>query len=82
MCWYRNKLRNMLAYAAAEDKNIPVIFTAITDPVKAKLDSGNITGTSDKLPIEEQLKLIRALQPMQKQSVSCTPQANLTLFPQ
>ena len=50
-------------YAAAEDKNIPVIFTAITDPVKAKLDSGNITGTSDKLPIEEQLKLIRALQP-------------------
>lgn len=35
-------------YAAAEDKNIPVIFTAITDPVKAKLDSGNITGTSDK----------------------------------
>ena len=26
-------------YAAAEDKNIPVIFTAITDPVQAKLDS-------------------------------------------
>lgn len=50
-------------YAAAEDKNIPVIFTAISDPVEAKLDSGNITGTSDKLPIEEQLKLIRALQP-------------------
>ena len=38
-------------YAAAEDKNIPVIFTAITDPVEAKLDSGNITGTSDKLPV-------------------------------
>ena len=37
-------------YAAAEDKNIPVIFTAITDPVEAKLDSGNVTGTSDKLP--------------------------------
>lgn len=50
-------------YAAAEDKNIPVIFTAITDPVKAKLDSGNITGTSDKLPIEAQLQLIRELQP-------------------
>ena len=50
-------------YAAAEDKNIPVIFTAITDPVEAKLDSGNITGTSDKLPIEGQLELIRALQP-------------------
>ncbi len=50
-------------YAAAEDKNIPVVFTAITDPVEAKLDSGNITGTSDKLPVEAQLELIRALQP-------------------
>lgn len=50
-------------FAAAEDKNIPVIFTAITDPVKAKLDKGNITGTSDKLPIEAQLELIRTLQP-------------------
>ncbi len=53
-------------YAAAEDKNIPVIFTAISDPVEAKLDSGNITGTSDKLPIEQQLKLIRDLQPEAK----------------
>ena len=50
-------------YAAAEDKDIPVIFTAITDPVGAKLDSGNITGTSDVLPVEGQLKLIRELQP-------------------
>jgi putative ABC transport system substrate-binding protein len=50
-------------YAAAEDKNIPVIFTAITDPVGAHLDSGNITGTSDVLPVEGQLQLIRALQP-------------------
>ncbi|WP_352399203.1 ABC transporter substrate-binding protein [Anaerotignum sp.] len=53
-------------YAAAEDKNIPVIFTAITDPVQAKLDTGNITGTSDKLPVEAQLELIRALQPDSK----------------
>ncbi len=50
-------------YAASEDKNIPVIFTAITDPVGAHLDSGNITGTSDVLPVEGQLQLIRALQP-------------------
>ena len=50
-------------FAAAEDKDIPVIFTAITDPVQAKLDSGNITGTSDKLPIEAQLQLIREMQP-------------------
>ena len=53
-------------YAAAEDKDIPVIFTAITDPVGAKLDAGNITGTSDVLPVEGQLKLIRALQPEAK----------------
>ena len=50
-------------YAAAEDKDIPVIFTAITDPVEAKLDSGNVTGTSDKLPVEAQLDLIRKMQP-------------------
>lgn len=50
-------------FAAAEDKDIPVIFTAITDPVGAKLDSGNITGTSDVLPVEGQLELIRKLQP-------------------
>ncbi len=50
-------------FAAAEDKDIPVVFTAITDPVAAKLDKGNITGTSDKLPVEAQLQLIRALQP-------------------
>ena len=51
------------AYAATEGTDIPVIFCAITDPVAAKLDSGNITGTSDKLPIDAQLELIRALQP-------------------
>ena len=53
-------------YAGAEDKNIPVIFNAITDPVKAKLDSGNVTGVSDKLPVEAQLDLIRKLQPEAK----------------
>lgn len=53
-------------FAAAEDKDIPVIFTAITDPVGAKLDSGNITGTSDVLPVEGQLNLIRSLQPNAK----------------
>ena len=53
-------------YAEAEDKDIPVIFTAITDPVAAHLDSGNVTGTSDKLPVEAQLDLIRKLQPEAK----------------
>lgn len=50
-------------YAAAEDKDIPVVFTAITDPVEAGLAAGNITGTSDKLPVEAQLDLIRRLLP-------------------
>ena len=50
-------------YAAAEDKDLPVVFSAITDPVGAKLDSGNITGTSDVLPVQGQLELIRAIQP-------------------
>ena len=53
-------------YAAAEDKDIPVIFTAITDPVQAGLVDGNVTGTSDKLPVEAQLDLIRKLQPEAK----------------
>ncbi|MDD3346389.1 ABC transporter substrate-binding protein [Oscillibacter sp.] len=53
-------------YAAAEDKDIPVIFTAITDPVEAKLDTGNVTGTSDKLPVEAQLDMIRQMQPNAK----------------
>lgn len=53
-------------YAAAEDKGIPVIYTAITDPVAAGLTSGGTTGTSDKLPVQAQLELIRALQPEAK----------------
>ena len=40
-----------------------MIFTAVTDPAAAELDSGNITGTSDALPVEAQLQLIRAMQP-------------------
>ena len=50
-------------FAASEDKSIPVVFVAITDPVEAKLDKGNVTGVSDKLPVEAQLDLIRKCQP-------------------
>ena len=50
-------------YAAAEEKDIPVIYVAVNDPAQAGLDSGNITGTSDALPVEAQLQLIRAMQP-------------------
>ena len=57
------------AYNAAMDTDIPVIYTAVTDPKAAELadDKGNpvgeVTGTSDKLPIEAQLKMIRELLP-------------------
>lgn len=62
----------MSAYAAAKDANIPVIFTAVTDPVKAELakedktPNGEITGTSDKLGVKEQLEMIRAILPEAK----------------
>ena len=56
----------VVCYAAAEEKDIPVIYTAISDPEQAKLTNGNITGTSDKLPVDAQLKLIREIQPEAK----------------
>ncbi|NLL80919.1 MAG: ABC transporter substrate-binding protein [Tissierellia bacterium] len=54
------------SFNAAKDKDIPVVFTAVTDPVAAMLTEGNVTGTSDKLPVEAQLKLIRAMLPQAK----------------
>ncbi|MEG1505605.1 MAG: ABC transporter substrate-binding protein [Lachnospiraceae bacterium] len=60
------------AYNAAMDREIPVIFTAVTDPVAAELSSkdgtptGEITGTSDKLPVEAQLAMIRKVLPKAK----------------
>lgn len=60
------------AYNAAMDTKIPVIYTAITDPVEAELAAedgtpvGKITGTSDKLPVDAQLKMIRDILPQAK----------------
>jgi len=60
------------AYSAALPKKIPVIFNAVSDPIAAKLakseteNMDGITGVSDKLPVEEQLKLIRELMPNAK----------------
>lgn len=57
------------AYNAAMDKDIPVVYTAVTDPVAAEFADkdgnpvGNVTGTSDTLPVEEQLKMIREMMP-------------------
>ncbi len=60
------------AFGAAKDTDIPVIFTAVTDPIMAELakadgtPNGNTTGTSDKLPVEKQLEMIRAILPEAK----------------
>lgn len=56
-------------YGVAKKSGTPVIFTAVTDPVAAELADasgtpvGEITGTSDKLPVEQQLKMIREILP-------------------
>ena len=56
-------------YNAAYEAKIPVIFNAVSDPVAAKLAESDtqamdgITGVSDMLPVDEQLKLIREMLP-------------------
>ena len=55
------------AYNSAMNSDIPVVYTAVTDPVAAKLakedgtPAGNVTGTSDELPIKAQLEMIREM---------------------
>lgn len=57
------------AYSGAKKTDTPVIFTAVTDPVMAELANadgtpvGNITGTSDKLPVKQQLEMIHKVLP-------------------
>src|SRR5574344_711893 len=72
------------AYGAARKKDIPVIFTAVTDPVKAELAKkdgspvGEVTGTSDKLPVEKQLEMIKKVTPNVKKIgiIYCTSEVN------
>lgn len=62
----------MSAYNSTMNTEIPVIFTAVSDPVAAGLanedgtPAGNITGTSDYLAVTEQLKMIREVLPEAK----------------
>lgn len=57
---------------AAATQDIPVVFSAVTDPIEARLvanleNSGNnITGASDALPYEPQIALIQELVPTVK----------------
>lgn len=49
------------------EKDLPVLFTAITDPVDAglvdslEIPGGNITGTTDAGPIDQQVKLLLSI---------------------
>ena len=55
--------------AAQKIKGIPVLFTGVTDPVAAGLvasleaPGGNVTGMTDKSPVDRQLALIREILP-------------------
>ncbi len=57
------------AYNSCLNTDIPVVYTAVSDPVAAGLANedgtsvGNVTGSSDVLPVEEQLKMIREMMP-------------------
>lgn len=59
----------MTSYNATMNTDIPVIYTAVSDPVEAGLANadgtpvGNITGTSDALAVEAQLSMIREVLP-------------------
>lgn len=63
----------MSAYSATQSSGkIPVVFTAVSDPVSAGLvkslesTGANITGSCDVLPLEAQVKMIRAFLPEAK----------------
>lgn len=68
MCGIATPMAQSL-YGVAMKSQTPVIFTAVTDPVAAELANadgspvGEITGTSDTLPVEAQLKMIRSILP-------------------
>ncbi|SHJ07370.1 ABC transporter substrate-binding protein [Desulfosporosinus lacus] len=57
---------------ASASKDIPILITAVTDPVEAKLVNSmekpgkNVTGTTDMNPIKEQFELMKTLVPTVK----------------
>ncbi|MDL2254396.1 ABC transporter substrate-binding protein [Ruminococcaceae bacterium OttesenSCG-928-I18] len=69
---------------ANETKDIPIVATAVTDFVEAKLVNSNeepgtnVTGTSDLTPVREQLELLTQLAPEAKNIgfLYCSSEAN------
>lgn len=59
----------MSAYSATKNAGVPVVFSAVSDPVAAGIVNSiestgtNCTGTSDILNLEAQMKMIRAFLP-------------------
>jgi putative tryptophan/tyrosine transport system substrate-binding protein len=55
--------------AVVATKDIPIIFTTVTDPIKSKLvthekhPGGNVTGISDLVPTELQLNIVKEIVP-------------------
>ena len=55
--------------AAASTSDIPIVFSAVTDPVEARLVADpehpdkNLTGTSDAIPVDEVMQLCQKLTP-------------------
>jgi putative tryptophan/tyrosine transport system substrate-binding protein len=58
--------------AVAATKDIPIVFSTVTDPVSAKLvpsikhPGGNATGVADLIPTDKQLEVIKRLVPKLK----------------
>ncbi|KVC64575.1 ABC transporter substrate-binding protein [Burkholderia stagnalis] len=56
----------------ASTKSVPVVYSGVTDPVAAQLVKGwgptgtNVTGVSDKLPLDRQIALIKRVVPNAK----------------
>ena len=62
----------MTAFSYTRDKEIPLIFSGVSDPVGAKLVNedfsalAKVTGVSDQLPVKTQLEMIRTILPEAK----------------
>jgi hypothetical protein len=68
----------------AATKTVPVVFSAVTDPVAAKLvpswepSKTNVTGVSDLLALDKQMELVKKVAPTPSASAWSTTPAKPT----